>query len=154
MPSMTGQERADAGQIFADASAWASFDGWHAAARELRRSAPLVRVELPEREAFWAVLRHDEVMDVERRNDVFLNAPIPTIAPRRPPKDAEPAISKTALVMLDGEEHRVRRAILTDWCKPRHIRDFGDAVRELATRAVDDMAKHGGQCDFAQDIAN
>lgn len=151
---MTTMTREEPGRIFADASAWADFDGWHAAARELRRSAPLVRVELPGREAFWAVLRHDEVMDVERRSDVFLNAPVPTIAPHRPPKDAEPQMSNTALVMLDGEEHRIRRAILSDWFKPRHIRDFGDAVRELATRAVDDMAKLGGQCDFAQDIAN
>jgi cytochrome P450 len=143
-----------AGRIFAEASAWADFDGWHAAARELREAAPLLRVELPGRDPFWAVLRHDEVMDVERRNDVFSNAPIPTIVPRRPEPGEGPTAANTALIMLDGEEHRIRRAILSDWFKPRHIRDFGDAVRDLATRAVDDMAKLGGECDFAQDIAN
>ena len=67
--------RRDPGWIFADAAAYADFDRWHAIAAQLRRESPVYRVALEDREPFWAVTRHADVMEVERHPELFTNAP-------------------------------------------------------------------------------
>jgi cytochrome P450 len=140
------------GWIFADPAAYADFDGWHEIATRLRRTTPVYRVELPDREPFWALTRHADVMQVERDPETFHNFPAPTLMPKRPASDAEAPPVKT-LVQLDGEEHRVHRALTSAWFKPGNIRKLTGDVEALAKRSVDEMAKTDS-CDFARDIAN
>jgi len=140
------------GWIFADPAAYADFDAWHEVATRLRRTTPVYRVELPDREPFWALTRHADVMQVERDPETFRNFPSPTLLPRRPAADSPPMPVKT-LVQLDGDEHRVHRALTSAWFKPGSIRKLTSDVEALARRSVDEMAKTDS-CDFARDIAN
>ena len=61
------------GLIFITPSAFADMDRWHATAAELRREAPILRVEAAGWTPFWAVTRHADVFEVSRRSDVFWN---------------------------------------------------------------------------------
>jgi cytochrome P450 len=144
--------REEPGRIFVDAAAYADFDTWHEIATRLRAESPVFEVALPRRERFWAVTRHADVMEVERHADEFTNHEGMTIMVERPPADAPPAAVNT-LVQMDGDEHRVHRALISDWFKPAGIRSLTDRVEALARRAIDDMAATGGECDFAVDVA-
>lgn len=143
------------GRIFTDAAAYADFHGWFARMEELRASeGPVVRVELPERDPFWAVIGQPEVMEVERQPDLFTNEPMSTLMPRRPSIDApkEPAMV-TTLVNMDGEDHKAHRQLVNDWFKPGEVRKLTERVEAQARRSVDEMRALGGECDFAADVA-
>jgi cytochrome P450 len=144
--------REEPGRIFVEAAAYADFDTWHEIATGLRAETPVYEVALPGRERFWAVTRHRDVMEVERHADEFTNHEGMTIMVERPPADAPPAAVET-LVQMDGDVHRVHRALISDWFKPASIRRLNDQVEALARRAIDDMAATGGECDFAVDVA-
>jgi cytochrome P450 len=140
------------GWIFADASAYADPDAWHAGAAMLRRDSPVLHVELAGREPFWAITRHADVWGIERQPALFTNSPMPTLGVRRPPGDDDEPPVKT-LVQMDGDEHRAYRGLINAWFKPGSVRRRADAVAALARRAVDAMAERS-VCDFAQDVAN
>jgi cytochrome P450 len=144
--------REEPGRIFADAAAYADFDTWHEIATRLRAESPVFEVALPGRERFWAVTRHADVMEVERHADEFTNHEGMVVMVERPPADAPPSEVNT-LVQMDGDEHRVHRALISDWFKPASIRSLTDRVEALARRAIDEMAATGGECDFAVDVA-
>ena len=141
------------GRIFADPAAYADPPTWYATAARLRREAPISRVELPDYPAFWAITKHADVMEIERNSDVFHNWPVPALAPTKDMRGADDERPMKTLVEMDGDEHRVHRAIVNDWFKPGNVKKMSDRVDELAKRYVDRMADMGGECDFANDVA-
>ena len=48
--------------------------------RRSRRKAPVHRVRAPGFEPFLAITRHGDIMEIERQNSLFLNAPRPLLA--------------------------------------------------------------------------
>jgi cytochrome P450 len=141
----------DPGRIFVEAAAYSDPVAWHETATLLRRESPVYRVELPDREPFWALMRHADVWDVERQPELFTNAPVPTIAVRRPSPDEDMPVK--TLVQMDGDEHKIHRGLINAWFKPGSIRKRTDAVTALARATVDTMAARN-ECDFAQEVAN
>jgi cytochrome P450 len=144
--------RQEPGWIFADAAAYADFDEWHSIAAQLRREAPVYRAALEDREPFWALTRHPDVMEVERHPELFTNAPTPTLVRARPAADDMQVPVKT-LVQMDGDEHGAHRRLISAWFKPGHIRTLSASIEALARQSVDEMAARD-ECDFAADIAN
>jgi len=145
----------DRGRIFADAAAYSDFHGWFTRAEALRSAeGNVVRVELPDRDPFWAILGQPEVMEVERQPDLFTNDPASTLMPRRPSIDEEkpPPVINT-LVNMDGDEHKAHRQLVNDWFKPGEVRKLSARVEEQARRSIDEMQAFGGACDFSTDIA-
>jgi cytochrome P450 len=140
------------GSIFADATAYADPDRWHAHARQLREQCPIVKVMLDEYPEFWAITKHADVMEIERNSDVFKNAPVPVLARTAAMSDAPDAAVKT-LVQMDGDEHKAHRAIVNDWFKPGNVKQRQERVDELAKHAIDHMAALGGAGDFVNDVA-
>ena len=53
-----------------DPAFWGDLDGMHATFRELRAQGPLAREAT---QGMWLILGHDEVVEVERRSDVFVS---------------------------------------------------------------------------------
>lgn len=141
------------GSIFAEPSAYADPESWHAAAARFRAERPIAKVSSPKFPDFWAITKHADVQAIERDSELWANAPIPAIGPRenfeRAPEDRQ---MKT-LIEMDGDEHKVHRAIVNDWFKPGNVKKMADRVDELAKHYVDEMAAKGGRCDFARDIA-
>ncbi|RKS79055.1 cytochrome P450 [Actinomadura pelletieri DSM 43383] len=147
----------EAGLALADPKTYADDDRLHEALALLRRESPVHRVEAPDYTPFWAVTKHDDVMEVERNHDLFLNAPRPVLATaeldQMNRERAKQGIGLRTLVHMDDPDHRVFRAIGADWFRPRAMRALEPRVRELARRYVDRMVELDGECDFAQEIA-
>jgi cytochrome P450 len=141
------------GRIFIDPAAYQDFDGWHAVAAELRAEGPIHRVELPDRDPFWAVVGLPEIMEIEKNSDVFTNAPDPVMNPKGRMTEEREASPVNTLIQMDGDEHKAHRALVNDWFKPGEVKKLADQVGIQATRSVDEMQRLGGSCDFAADIA-
>ena len=147
----------EAGLAFTDPAAYADEDRLHEALGLLRREAPVHWVEAPGYEPFWAVTRHADIMDVERNNTLFLNAPRPLLATAEMDaaakrREAEGTALRT-LIHMDDPQHKVVRAIGAGWFRPRAMRALEERVQHLARRYVDRMADFGGECDFATQVA-
>src|SRR6202035_1245129 len=129
----------------------------HEALTLLRRKAPGHRVRAPGFEPFWAITRHADIMEIERQNSLFLNAPRPLLATVEMDavarqREAEGTGVRT-LIHMDDPQHRVVRAIGADWFRPKAMRALKVRVDELAETYVDNMMAAGPECDFAQEIA-
>ena len=153
---MTAVETTDLdqlGRIFADPVAYADPQSWHAAAARFRAERPIAKVSYPGYPDFWAITKHADVQEIERNSDIFTNGPVPVIGPvenfQRDPAERQ----MISLVEMDGEVHKVHRAIVNDWFKPGNVKKLAGRVDELAKQYVDQMASMGGNCDFARDIA-
>ena len=140
------------GSIFADPAAYADPDGWYAAAARIREETPILHVSVPGFPDFWAITRHDDVMEIERHPDIFTNAPVPTLAPADRVAAMEQTPVKT-LIQMDGDQHKANRNIVNDWFKPGNLKGLQARIDTLAERSVDRMVEMGGQCDFVNDVA-
>jgi cytochrome P450 len=141
----------DAARVFTDPAAYADEPRFHAACAVLRRERPVPYVDVDGFAPFWAVTRHDDVMEVERDVHGWLSAPRPALGPDRAGSAADAPVR--TLVQMDPPDHTKYRRISADWFKPHRIALLGDRATELAKRSVNQMAALGGECDFAADIA-
>ena len=129
-----------------------------AAFTRLRREAPLAQVRAEGYDPFWAVTRHADIMEAERRSEDFSSGELAVTltsqeARRRAEQSASAMPMPRTLVSLDGAEHRALRQLTQGWFMPQNLRKLEARLRELARASVDRMAALGGECDFARDIA-
>ena len=147
----------EAGRAFTNPAAYADEAALHEALGLLRREAPVHWVEAPGYEPFWAVTRHTDIMEIERNNALFLNAPRPLLGTavmdaQLKQQEADGMALRT-LIHMDDPQHKVVRAIGADWFRPRAMRALEERVSELARQYVDRMVDFGGECDFATQVA-
>jgi cytochrome P450 len=144
----------DAAVVFTDPGAYADEKRFYAACALLRRESPVHRVEVEGFNPFWAVTKHDDVMEIERQPERWLNGPRPALGPKS--SDASRVAGEMpirSLVQMDAPDHPVFRHISSDWFKPRSIARLSERSVALARRYVDRMAELGGECDFVTDIS-
>ncbi|MFN8034329.1 MAG: cytochrome P450 [Acidimicrobiia bacterium] len=142
------------GALFVDPRAYADMDDWHRRAAELRRDAPVLRVEADGFAPFFALTRHADVLDVSRHHDVWWNTQQSVLGTEESyaQMQAFGADVKT-LVHMDGKEHDDYRALTADWFKPASANRMQGRIAELADHFIDRLGDFGGRCDFATDIA-
>jgi len=141
-----------AGRVFADPGAYTDEAYFHRACA-LRREAPITLVEADGYGPFYALTRHADVMEAERRPEVFRNRPQPVLMETERERLVRQNGDLATLVHLDDPDHHKYRALTADWFQPSSLARLEDRIAELARRAVDRMAAFGGECDFAVDIA-
>jgi cytochrome P450 len=152
---MTLAHPADLAAVFVDPTAYADEERFHAACRVLRKEQPVVKVTSERYRPFWALTRHADVLEVERDNEHFRNAPRPLLVPAEMEERAEAnggQIMRT-LIHMDDPEHKAFRGITAGWFLPGRIHSLEEHIRQLAVRYIDHMADLGGSCDFAQEVA-
>jgi cytochrome P450 len=142
----------DAGKVLADPLAYTDDTRLHTALAHLRASAPVSWVEVDDYRPFWAITKHADIMDIERDNMLFTNWPRPVLATRQGDELQSQAGVRT-LIHLDDPQHRVVRAIGSDWFRPKAMRALKVRVDELAKTYVDKMLAVGPECDFVQQVA-
>ena len=116
----------EAGLAFTDPAAYADEERLHEAFALLRREDPVHWVEAAGFDPFWAVTRHADIMEIERNNALFLNAPRPLLATavmdaQAKQREAEGTALRT-LIHMDDPQHKVVRAIGAGWFRPRAMR--------------------------------
>ncbi|MHB1786667.1 MAG: cytochrome P450, partial [Acidimicrobiales bacterium] len=61
------------GGLFAFPHAWADMDAWHAQVADIRRTRPVLAVQMDGFEPFWVLTRYADVLAVSRDNQAWLN---------------------------------------------------------------------------------
>ena len=142
-------------RIFVDRTAYADLERWHAAAERLRKTDPLPKIEVEGYVPFRAVTLHAHVAEVERNHALFWNTRDSVLLPRaQVEQERRLGMDIKTLIHMDGAEHRGYRQVTNEWFKPANLRkQLGARLPVLARRFVDRMLAHGGECDFARDIA-
>ena len=143
----------EAARVFTQPAAYADEARFHAACAQLRREAPVVRVEAQGFNPFWAVTKHEDVMEISRQPDRWLNAPRPALGPELRDEKRGTDMPIRTLVQMDPPDHLQYRHVSAAWFKPRSIARLEDRANELAKRFVDHMADLGGECDFVTEVA-
>lgn len=142
----------EAARLLADPEAYTDEQRLHAALTRLRAEAPVCRVDVPGYRPFWAITKYADVMDIERNNALFTNWPRPVLATIEG-DELQAASGVRTLIHLDDPQHRVVRAIGSDWFRPKAMRALKIRVDELARIYVDKMMAAGPECDFVQEVA-
>ena len=126
--------------------------------QQLRAMGRVLWVEQEPYRPFWAVLRRDDIMAVERDSKTWLAEPRQTLIPR----DIEDAIIAQwgrrtgpvrTLLDMDGADHRDHRALTQSWFNSRFLDTLRERMALLAREYVDKLAALGGECDFIEQIA-
>ena len=142
----------EAAKLLADPLTYTDEQRLHAALTHLRATAPVSWVDVPNYAPFWVITKHADVMDIERDNAVFTNWPRPVLATKQG-DELQAAAGVRTLIHMDDPQHRVVRAIGSDWFRPKAMRALKVRVDELAKIYVDKMMAAGPECDFAAQVA-
>jgi cytochrome P450 family 142 subfamily A polypeptide 1 len=95
----------------------------------------------------WGVPRYDDIVDVERRKDVFINSD-QAKGGYRPNIPADPAI-----IGLDDPLHHQRRNLVSRRFTPRAVTAREDHVRVEVKALVDAVAANGGTAEIVDELA-
>ncbi|NDC57466.1 MAG: cytochrome P450 [Alphaproteobacteria bacterium] len=126
--------------------------------RRVRNETPVAWVEQEPYAPFWAILKHADIMEIERLGKVFINEPRLTLLPEAfERKTIETFGSRTGLVRtlldMDEPDHRKFRQITQVWFNGPALEKLRMRMAALAREYVDKLEDLGGACDFAEDIA-
>ena len=144
--------------IFHNPHRYGDIEGWRREAVELHGAGPIHRIETDGIQPFWAVIGHDEVMQIERQPDVFNNAPQPVLATDDAIRAGEEqGLEIRTLIHMDKPDHTDYRRLTADWFKPANINSMQDRLDELSRVAVGKLeaaAVNGsGTLDFNTEVA-
>jgi cytochrome P450 len=93
---------------------------------------------------FWAVMRYDQIVELTRNADVFIEQ---TFDPLDPNPEYRFIPNHT-----EGQEHSVFKTILNRWFSPDAVNRLAPAAREICARRIAALASRGA-CDFVSDFA-
>ena len=132
----------------------------HGMLARLRRTDPLPYVEAEGHVPFWLVTRHADIARIELDAARFINAPRQAVLPTAYEERSRQATGGKGyqelmrnLVAMDGQEHRVFRAISQSHFMAKALNTIRADIEQLAVEFVDRLEARGGTCDFSADIA-
>jgi cytochrome P450 len=133
-----------------DAARYAQRGYPHELWTRLRAEQPVAYVEAPELEPFWAITKHDDIMEIARQPTRFSNAA--GISLRRA---GQPIIPSELLVMLDPPRHGPMRRAANARFTPRGVRAQRGDLERIVLEILDASAPPGavGELDFVERLA-
>ena len=132
----------------------------HAQWRELRKLDRLHRCEPEGFDAFYPVVRHDQICEISKQPARFLSRFGITLdsAEQKQIIEADQGIGQMRVIIgMDPPEHRDYRKVAASWFTPRAIERVAPIVEESARALVDTLVERAsggeGECEFANDVA-
>ncbi|CAN5655392.1 steroid C26-monooxygenase Cyp142 [soil metagenome] len=114
-----------------DPAFWGDVDAMHRTLRELRAQGPLARDEASD---LWVVLGHAEVLEVERRSDVFTS--------EQGYRSFDPG-GEDNMISLDDPRHAEQRGLLARRFTPKAVRALEPYLQALVDELVDAFSDRG-----------
>ena len=124
----------------------------------MRKKDPVSWVEPDEYRPFWAITKHEDIIKIEKQNEIFINDPRTTLMDI-PTEDAIKEFTGGShllvrtLVHMDNPDHQIYRSLTQKWFAPPNLESLKKDIRNIAREYVNKMIDHGSECDFAKDVA-
>ncbi|HKE74414.1 MAG TPA: cytochrome P450 [Acidimicrobiales bacterium] len=122
-----------------DPAWWVDLDRVHEFFTWARRERPVYR----DANGYWVVTRHADVIDVERRSDVFSS---------RGSYRANLAMDESNTIALDDPEHLAQRRLVSRRFTPRAVREHEAFLRSRVDELVDAVTDQG-RLEVVHDLA-
>jgi cytochrome P450 family 142 subfamily A polypeptide 1 len=123
-----------------DPSWWADLEGVHEFFTWARRESPVHR---DEGNGLWAVTRHADLIDVERRSQVFSS---------RGCYRAVPNAEENDTIALDDPEHQAQRRLVSRRFTPKAVHAHDELLTELVDELLDAVGEQG-ELEVVADLA-
>ena len=124
----------------------------------MRKEDPVSWVEPNQFRPFWAITKHEDIIEIEKQNELFINDPRTTLMDI-PTEDAIKEFTGgshllvRSLVHMDNPDHQSYRSLTQKWFAPPNLESLKKDIRNIAKEYVNKMVDHGNECDFAKDVA-
>ncbi|MDX2233416.1 MAG: cytochrome P450 [Hyphomonadaceae bacterium] len=152
-----GYSRARIDDAIVNPDLYAEEDEIHALFTILRRDDPVRFMEPQGFRPFWSITKHADILEVEKRADVFVNRLRTYLSPIEGEEWVKSVTGDThlfrTLVDLDDPVHMKLRALTQGWFMPPNLKKLDARIGEIAKAHVDRMADLGGECDFVKEVA-
>lgn len=138
----------------ADPRTYGSDPNLHELLTHMRHNDPVAYIDAEGYRPFYAIAKNDDIVEISRRNDIFLNAPRPVLIEQaiEEAQASQPAALRT-LIHMDEPDHKVFRGLTQNWFMPANLKKVEARVEEIAGSFVDRLLETGGECDFVNDVA-
>ncbi len=117
--------------------------------RRLRDEFP---VHYNEEMNFWTLSRYDDVAGALRAPDLYISSKGIAVGLGLP-GDEQDAPTVPLLIMMDGEEHKQLRVLLSGAFSPRRVAALEPAIRKIAVEMVDELLAQNDP-DLVLDFSN
>ena len=128
--------------------------------RELRKLEWLHPCKPEGFDAFYPVVRHDQICEISKQPERFLNGfgIVLESTTQREIIQADQGIGQMRVIIgMDPPEHRDYRKVAASWFTPRAINSVAPIVEESARTLVDTLVERAsggeGECEFANEVA-
>jgi Cytochrome P450 len=144
-------------EAIASHKTYGNLEQQHALFSMLRREDPVHWTEPNGYRPFWTVSKHKDVMEIEKQNDKFINAPrtkLLSIEFESKVKEAmggRPMLVR-AINQMDNPDHAKYKKLTHAWFQPKQVRLLEESISRLARESIDRMLAHDGACDFYNDV--
>ena len=124
----------------------------------MRKEDPVSWVEPDQFRPFWAITKHEDIIEIEKQNELFINDPRTTLMDI-PTEDAIKEFTGgshllvRSLVHMDNPDHQLYRSLTQKWFAPPNLESLKKDIRNIAKEYVNKMVDYGNECDFAKDVA-
>jgi cytochrome P450 len=144
-------------EAIASHKTYGNLEQQHALFSILRREDPVHWTEPNGYRPFWTVSKHKDVMEIEKQNDKFINAPRTKLLSIEFESKVKEAMSGRPMLVrainqMDNPDHAKYKKLTHAWFQPKQVRLLGESIGRLARESIDRMLAHGGACDFYNDV--
>ncbi|MGE3249584.1 MAG: cytochrome P450 [Hyphomonadaceae bacterium] len=123
----------------------------------LRRDDPVRFMQPKGFRPFWAITKHADILEVEKRSDIFVNRLRTYLSPIQGEEWVKSVTGDThlfrTLVDLDDPIHMKLRTLTQAWFMPPNLKKLEARIAEIAKEHVDRLQELGGECDFVREVA-
>ncbi|MBW2725172.1 MAG: cytochrome P450 [Deltaproteobacteria bacterium] len=138
--------------LLVDPQCYAEHGYPHEAWAKLRKEAPVHHFEPAGWSPFWAITKHEHIVEVSKQPLLFLNGPGMTFVPQRDGEVQEQIPIRT-IINMDPPDHKKFRKVVSSYFTPRAVGALSGLVEQTARDLVDGMGEEG-ECDFMTEIAS
>jgi hypothetical protein len=142
-----------------DASSYGANGVPHELWTKLRKESPVYWYAQPGHTPFWAITKHEDIMEVSSQPEIFSNEAGGIIVLNEDQIDSlleggsgSPLAQMRTIITMDPPEHRTYRKVASGYFTPRGVTNLETIVRESAKSVFDELPKEG-HVDFIEAIA-
>ncbi len=126
---------------------------------KLRAEEPVCWWDKTDGLPFWAITKHEDIIEISKQPEKFINGPRITIShePEPPPSDDPMANFPPTLIQMDNPQHSIFRELIAKRFTPRYLKSVGHDVEVIGKEIVDNLLEKSeggeGECDFVAEVS-
>jgi cholest-4-en-3-one 26-monooxygenase len=118
----------------------------------LRREAPVFWYERPHVDPFWAVTRHDDIVNVSRQPDLFRSGQALFMTVHEPGSPESDEVFLRQLLNMNPPEHGAYRGVINRRFTPRAIKQLAEDIEVITAEVLDGLVGRD-ECDFVTEVS-